>query len=301
MTKALTGMFAALMTGLDNQGDLSPDRQVALTKYVSSLGLSGLYVGGSSGESGLLDRAALTEQQHVVHEVAKERGQTLIAHIGMPSLSDSIALAKNAQSLGYDALSALPPHSYPFSDDEIYAYYKALTAATDLPLIVYEIPLRTGRALPLELLTRLLDLPNVTGIKFTSDDLFKLSCLRRARPEKTFYFGFDEIFAGAASLGIDGGIGTTYNLFGRLYAALWEAFQANDLLRMQELQTLSQEFVEILVQTGVLPGMKVALRLAVDIDCGPVRAPLALRCGAAEDLLRPFLERPDVKTWLPKV
>ncbi len=300
MTKTLSGMFAALMTGMDDRGEFSPDRQRGLTRYVQSQGLTGLYVGGSSGESAVLDRDTLAEQQAVVSDIARETRQTLIAHVGVPALADSIALARNAERLGYDALSALPPHGYPYSDDEIFGYYAALAAATELPLIVYEIPLRTGRPLPIELLERILDLPNVAGIKFTSTDLFKLSLLRRHRPEKVYYYGFDEIFAGAAALGVDGGIGTTYNLFGRLYAAIWQAFQDKNIARAQELQSLSQEFVELLLATGVLPGMKVALRIAVGIDCGPVRAPMAPKSDDPAALLSPFLRRPDVTPWLGK-
>lgn len=180
-----------------------------MTKYVQNQGLRGLYVGGSSGEGGVLDREALTEQQHVVKETAKGTGQTLFAHVGVPSLDNSVKLARNAEALGYDALSALPPHGYPYTDEEICGYHRALAAATNLPLIVYEIPLRTGRPLPIELLERILDLPNVAGIKLTSTDLYKLVLLRRHRPSKTYYFGFDVIFAGAAVLGVDGGIGTT--------------------------------------------------------------------------------------------
>ncbi|MEQ8919676.1 MAG: dihydrodipicolinate synthase family protein [Marinovum algicola] len=95
------------------------------------------------------------------------------------------------------------------------------------------------------------------------------------------------------------GIGTTYNLFRKLYQALWQAVQAGDLARMQELQTISQEFVEILVQTGVLPCMKTALKM-IGVDCGPVRAPLAPRSDKAEALLRPLLDRDDVAYWIAR-
>lgn len=300
MQKPLSGMFAALMTGLDDEGDFSPDRQRQLTEYVQSQGLTGLYVGGSSGESAVLDREALSEQQHVVRDTSKSANQILIAHVGAPSLSDSITLARNADALGYDALSALPPHGYPYSDAEIFSYYKSLAAATDLPLIVYEIPLRTGRPLPIELIERILDLPNVAGVKFTSTDFYKLSLLRRHRPNLVYYFGFDEIFLGAAALGVDGGIGTTYNLFGRLYASIWTAIQKNDLAKAQELQALSQEFVETLMQTGVLPGMKAALRIAVGVDCGPTRLPISPQVSDPDSLLRPFLDREDVQPWLSR-
>ncbi len=300
MTERLSGMFAALMTGLDDEGAFDEGRQRDLTAYVSRQGLSGLYVGGSSGEAGLLDFAELAAQQEVVADCVENGGGTkLIAHVGMPNLRDSIRLAQRAAKLGYDGLSALPPHSYPFSDAEIEGYYRDLASATDLPLIVYEVPIRTGRPIPLTSLERILDLPNVAGIKFTSTDLFKFSMLRRRRPDKSYFFGFDEIYLTGAVLGADGGIGTTYNILGKLYVALDRALRAGDLPRARELQDASQIFVEALLETGVLPGMKAALRI-LGIDCGPTRAPMALRISdtEAEAHMRAVLERPEVSAWL---
>ena len=297
MKKPLAGMYAALMTALTDDGEFDPERQRGLTAYVLRQGLAGLYVGGSSGESGLLESGVLLEQQAVVADCAKGSDATLIAHVGLPALTESIRLARNAERLGYHALSALPPHSYPFSDEEIFGYYKALAAATALPLIVYEIPIRTGSPLPLDLLIRLLDLPNVAGIKFTSTDLFKLSMLQRARPGKVYFSGFDEIFVGVAALGADGGIGTTYNLFGKLFVAMERAVAASDLARARALQDISQRFVEVLLETGVLPGMKAAFRV-IGIETGPTRAPMALKVVDAEARLAPFLADPTVSVWL---
>jgi N-acetylneuraminate lyase len=290
-------MYAALMTAMDGTGTFSPERQRLLDSYVLGQGLTGLYVAGSSGESGLLESAALGELLAVAADDARGRGATLIAHIGLPALADSIMLAKRAEALGYHALSALPPHSYPFSDGEIFAYYEALSEATSLPLIVYEIPVRTGRPLPFELLLRLLDLKGVAGLKFSSMDLFKFSSLRRARPNSVFYFGFDEVYAAAATLGSDGGIGTTYNLFGRLYAELAGAIDRSDIGRARALQEISQQFVEILADVGVMPGMKAAFRIR-GLDIGPSRAPMMLRGMDAEARLAAFLARPDVAAWL---
>lgn len=297
MPKPLSGMYAALMSAFDDDGAFSPERQSALDAYVLRQGLTGLYVGGSSAESGLLDTAALLEQQAVVAQDAAGSGATLIAHVGVPSLADSRKLARNAARRGYHGLSALPPHAYPFSDGEILGYYRALAAETDLPLIVYEVPIRTGRPLPLELLADLLDLPKVAGIKFTSTDLFKLTLLREKRPGATYFFGFDEIYLSAAALGTDGGIGTTYNILGRLYAALDAAVRAGDLGRARALQAVSAEFVAGLLDVGVLPGMKAALR-ACGIDCGPTRAPLAPRLPDAEERMRELVARPAIRDWL---
>lgn len=297
MTKPLAGMYAALMTTLNETGEFDPARQVVLNEYVLRQGLTGLYVGGSSGESGLLDVAELLEQQAIVAQSAKGKAAQLIAHVGLPNLRDSVRLARQAKSLGYQGLSALPPHSYPFSDDEIFGYYKSLAEATDLPLIVYEVPIRTGRPIGLDALVKILNLPNVAGIKFTSTDLFKFSMLRRRCPDSTYFFGFDEIYAAAGMLGSDGGIGTTYNLLGRLYVALHTAIQAGDMARAQELQDISQVFVEAILDTGVLPGMKAAFR-AIGIECGPTRAPMMMRVDDGDARLREVMARPEIKQWL---
>lgn len=297
MTKPLSGMYAALLTGFADDGSFSEQRQIAITNYVLNQNLSGIYIGGSSGESGLMSTDELLEQQRIVAGIPETKTTRVIAHVGQPNLRDSIALAKQADSLGFEALSALPPHSYPFSDDDILHYYTELSAATSLPMIVYEVPIRTGRPLPESLLLKILDLPNVEGMKFTSTDLFKMTMLQRARPDKTFFFGFDEIFAGAAALGCDGGIGTTYNLMGRLYSGINAAIHASDLAKVQELQDISQRLVEELLVTGVIPGMKAALRTQ-GVDAGYCRAPMIEKVEDAESRMTAFLALPEIRAWV---
>lgn len=273
METQLRGMFAALITAMKDDQSFCAERQMQVTKAVLNQGLDGLYVGGSSGESGLLNTQELLDQQEVVANAAAGQGKKLIAHVGAPTLRDSIALAQNAAKLGYDGLSALPPHAYPFTDGEIIAYYQALSDATDLPMIVYEVPVRTNRPLPFGVLSEILQMQNVAGIKFTSHDLFKFSQLKAAHRDKIFYFGFDEVYLSAGALGADGGIGSTYNVMGKLYAELNVAIRESNLPAAQKLQDISQQFVTQLLEIGVLPGIK-AIMQARGISAGPTRAPL---------------------------
>ena len=297
MNNALSGMYAALLTGFDESGDFCPERQEIIIRYVARQGLKGLYIGGSSGESGLMSTDELLEQQRVIGGLRDDIPGHIIAHVGQPGMRGSIALAKQAKKLGFEALSALPPHAYPFSDEDILEYYRELTAATDLPFIIYEIPLRTNRALSTKLLLDLFDLPAVAGIKFTSSDLFKLSVLRRARPDMTCFFGFDEVFVAAVALGCDGGIGTTYNILGKLYVAVQQSMRSGSLTRARLLQNISQEYVEILIDVGVIPGVKLSLDI-LGHDVGKARKPMQLKAHNAEQRLREFLLREDVKAWL---
>lgn len=293
----LKGMHAALLTGLSEEGEFSPTRQRSINGYVLRQGLDGLYVGGSSGESGLLTIDELLDQQAIVAEDTRSENCQLIAHVGAPNLRDSIQLAQSAQRHGYDALSALPPHAYPFSDKEIIAYYTELSAATDLPMIVYEVPIRTGRPLSNDVLAQLLNLKNVAGIKFTSSDMFKMARLRKAHPQKLIFFGFDEVYLAAAALGVDGGIGTTYNILGKLYGALHTAIANQDLTQARTLQELSQEFVATILSTGVLPGVKAAMR-EIGVDCGPTRAPFLVQSVEGEKAVRSLIRSPEYQQWL---
>ena len=297
MGEKLAGMYAALLTGMSDDGEFDERRQAILDEYVLRQGLRGLYVGGSSGESGMLGVDELLAQQSLVAEHARGTGVRLVAHVGVPNLRDSIRLAQQAETLGYDALSALPPHSYPFTDQEIVDYYRQLSAATSVPLIVYEIPSRTGRPLALETLIEILDFAGVIGMKFSSTDLFKLSTIKRLRPGKLVFSGFDEIYIASAILGADGGIGTTYNVLGRLYVAIDEAIRQGDLARAQELQVISQRFVEVIMETGIIPGVKAALR-AHGVDVGPSRKPMTALVSDIDARMAKAIAEPGIRDWL---
>ena len=278
MTKAgLQGIHAALMSGFGDDGSFDPQRQRNIVAYVTRQKIDGLYVGGSSAESPLMSPAELAQQLEIVAEAA--RGKTLIAHVGQPNTRDSVMLARRARAYGYQALSALPPTSFAYSVEAIADHYKAVAQAGELPLIIYEFPFRTGRATPYEQLEILLSVEGVIGMKFTSPDLFLLRRVQKRFPDKLFYFGIDEMFAAAALLGADGGIGTTYNLIGGLYAEIADAIAASDVAEARRLQRLSQDLVDHLLKVGVFAGMKHLMQKS-GIDCGPCRLPLSL--GPAE-------------------
>lgn len=297
MAKPLGGMYVALLTGFADNEDLDETRQRNIVDHTLRQGLRGLYVGGSTGESGLMSTDELFEQQGIVKDATKGRGATLIAHVGQPSLRDSIRLARNAEKLGYDALSALPPHSYRFTPDEIFHYYKALATSTGLPLIVYEIPGRVGRESSIAELSAILDLPGVAGIKFSSSNMMILLQLRSRHPDSVIYFGSDETYMTGAAAGADGGIGSTYNVFGKLYVALDAAMAEGDLDRARDLQAISREYVEHLFKVGVMPGVKLSLR-HLGVDCGACRAPFRILSEAGCAPLTEFLERADVQPWV---
>jgi len=117
-------------------------------------------------------------------------------------------------------------------------------------------------------------------MKYTASDLFQFWKLRRAAPDKSFYFGTDEMFLGGAAMGADGGIGSTYNLIGDVYVGIHEAINAGDIDTARRLQAKSCTLVEILLETGVMPGLKYALRRQ-GVPVGPCRRPFSPPAPAA--------------------
>lgn len=272
-------ILAAMLTPLDEEGAVSVDGIVPLVDHVLAHGVHGLYAGGSTGEAMLQSREERALLLTELAAYARDRC-TLVAHVGAASTEDAVALAHLAAREGYHAVSAVPPYYYKHAFDDIRGYYKAIADAAGMPLIVYNIPVLSGANLSTDQLLRLLGDDEVGGMKYTAPDLFQFWQLRRAAPQKSFYFGTDEMFLGAAAIGADGGIGSTYNLIGDVYVGIHEAINAGDIETARRLQAKSCTLVEILLETGVMPGLKYALNRQ-GIPVGPCKRPFTPPVPAA--------------------
>jgi len=266
-------IFAALLTPFDDKGDVNPAGVAPLVDYILSKGVHGLYASGSTGESILQSREERSELLTALAEHARGKC-TLIAHVGAASTGDATALAATSKSLGYDAVSAVPPYYYKHNFEDIKAYYLAIADAAELPVIIYNIPVLTGTDLSTPKLLELMEDPRIAGCKFTASDLFQFQQLRLAAPDRKFYFGTDEMFLGASAMGSDGGIGSTYNLIGDVYLGIENAVKAGDIDTARNLQAKANALIAILLQTGVMPGLKHAMN-KMGIPVGPCRAPFS--------------------------
>ena len=281
-------IFAATLTPMRADGSIAPEGVAALTDFILSKGVHGLYVSGSTGESVLQSRAERAEILTATAEHARGKC-TLIAHVGAASTGDATALAEVAGKQGYDAVSAVPPYYYKHNFADIADYYRAIADASGFPLIIYNIPALSGTDLSSEKLLELMEDDRIAGVKFTAQDLFQFGELRKAAPHKKFYFGTDEMFIGAAAMGTDGGIGSTYNLIGDIYLAVEQAVAAGDIDEARMQQRKANDLIAILLKTGVIGGLKHALnRLGVPV--GPCRRPFSPMSADSIKLLDTWLD-----------
>lgn len=272
MKKELTGLFAALLVPFDENGDIKVDglREVA-KNAIETEQLDGLYVNGSSGENFLLN----TDQKKQIFKIAKDAvtdDTKMIAQVGSLDLKEAIELGKYATELGYDAISAVTPFYYPFSFEEIRDYYFDLIDATQNDLIIYAIPDLTGVNISIDQFESLFNHERIIGVKYTAPNFYLLERIRKAFPNKLILSGFDEMLVQAAISGVDGAIGSTYNINGKRARQIFEAVHQGNVAQAYQLQHESNDIIETVLELGIYPTLKEVLK-SRGIDSGLPKKP----------------------------
>ncbi|WP_436938097.1 N-acetylneuraminate lyase [Staphylococcus xylosus] len=256
MEEKFKGLYVALLVPFDEHGEVKEDGLKQIAKNaIETEGLDGLYVNGSSGENFLLSK----EQKKQVFKVAKEAVNddvTMIAQVGSLDLNEAIELGKYATELGYDAISAVTPFYYPFTFEEIKDYYFELIEATQNNLIIYAIPDLTGVNISIDQFAELFNHEQVIGVKYTAPNFFLLERIRKAFPDKLILSGFDEMLVQAAISGVDGAIGSTYNVNGKRARQIFEKAQSGQIDEAYQIQHDTNDIIETVLSMGIYSTLK---------------------------------------------
>lgn len=267
--KKLYGIMPALMTAFD--GDKIDSARVGgLVKKLGSDGVHGFYVGGSSGEMVL---CSTDERKKVLETVMENKGDlAVIAHVGCLSTKDTVELSTHARVCGADAVSSVTPLYYKYSFVEVKNYYRKIAEASELPVIIYNIPGLTGTAYGYDQLCELLEIEGVQGMKFTSSDFFLLNRLVNTYPDKVFYNGSDEMLLSGLAAGAQGGIGTTYNFMPDLMVKIYSLAVENKMDEARAVQSVANKAIATVLRNGVLPACKHLISL-YGVPYGECREP----------------------------
>ena len=271
------GVIPAFYACYDEAGEVSPERVRALTQYFIDKGVKGVYVNGSSGECiylSVADRKLILEN---VMEVAKGK-LTVIAHVACNNTKDSVELAKHAESLGVDAIAAIPPIYFRLPDYSIAKYWNDMSAAApNTDFVIYNIPQLSGTTLTPALYAEMRKNPRVIGVKNSSMPTQDIQIFVAEGGEDHIVFnGPDEQFISGRVIGAKAGIGGTYAVMPDLFLKLNQLIIDKDLDRAKELQHAINSVIYKMVsgRANLYAVMKEILRLNEDLDIGSVRAPL---------------------------
>ncbi|MCR5042347.1 MAG: dihydrodipicolinate synthase family protein [Clostridia bacterium] len=271
------GIYPAFYACYDDDGAISPARTAGYARFLADAGVDGLYVGGSSGECiyrSVPDRKA---ELAAVMEAVGGRVR-VIAHVACGNTADSAELASYAQSIGADAVAAIPPIYFKLPEHAIAAYWNAISAAApQTDFFIYNIPQLAGTSLTPSLLGEMLKNPKVVGVKNSSPSCEDIVRELIAGGDGFCVFsGVDEQLCAGLAAGACGGIGGTYGVMPDLYVRLYQLCREG---RNEEAAALQRKLTGIIYgMTGahghMLSMAKEMLRLR-GLELGTARLPLA--------------------------
>lgn len=237
-------------------------------------GTDAIIIAGTSGES-----ATMSDEEHreVIEYTVKyvNKRVPVIAGTGSNETSYAIKLAKHAKEAGADAQLIVTPYYNKCTQKGLVAHYLAIANATDLPIVLYDVPSRTGVGISVESYAELAKHPNIVAVKEANGDLSKILRLRAAvGDELDIYSGNDDQIIPIMSLGGKGVISVLSNVAPKETHEMCQAYLDGDVKKAQELQVGFTDLIDALFcEVNPIP-VKVAMR-KLGYNAGPLRMPLS--------------------------
>lgn len=281
-----TGVCTALVTPFLGNEVNYPMMEQLLRRQMRS-GIHTIVLSGTTGESPTLSDMEKLE----MFRRAKEFVGTdcaIIAGTGSNCTAHAVELSQAAQEAGADALLVVSPYYNKATPDGLFAHYLSIAHAVTIPVILYNVPSRTGVDIPVSVYQRLSRIPNIAGVKEASTDITKLTRIRRAcGSDFTVWTGNDEQTVPAIALGAQGVISVASNVYPAEVGAMALAALDGDLDTAAALQCDLQPLIELLFsEVNPIP-VKAAMK-AVGYDCGGCRLPLTALTKENQEKLDAF-------------
>lgn len=274
MRKSLfTGVCTALVTPFIHNKINFPMADILLQRQIDAR-IPAVVVCGTTGEAPTLSDE---EKIQLIARSKQYAGNHLltIAGTGSNNTEHAVHLSKAAQDAGADALLIVSPYYNKATDTGLIAHFIAIAHAVTIPIILYNVPSRTGVDIPVKVYRQLSQVPNIIGVKEASADIEKLLKIRSAcGSDFSIWTGNDSMTVPAISLGCQGVISVASNLIPRQMQDMAAAAIDGDFDTATHLQLQFQELCQLLFcEVNPIP-VKTAMKL-IGYDCGPCRLPLS--------------------------
>ena len=267
-----TGVCTALVTPF-LQGKVNYPMLEQLIRRQTEAGIEAVVISGTTGESPTLSDL---EKLSMIQRAKDFAGDscTIIAGTGSNCTEHAIALSRAAEDAGADALLVVTPYYNKATQEGLYQYYAAIAGSVHIPVILYNVPSRTGVDISVDTCRRLAELPNIAGIKEACGDICKIARIRQACPEDFFIWsGNDDLTVPLLSLGAKGVISVLSNVRPKRTLQMVRACQAGDYAAAGRMQVALTPLIDALFsEINPIP-VKQALSL-MGIPAGLPRLPL---------------------------
>lgn len=267
-----TGACTALVTPFLEDQVNYPMLEQLLRRQIDA-GIHAVVICGTTGEAPTLSDK---EKLELFRRAKAYTGNDclIIAGTGSNSTRHALELSLSAEKLGVDGLLLVSPYYNKANPEGLYQHYEIIANAVDLPVILYNVPSRTGLDIPVSVYQRLSKLPNIAGVKEASGNISKITHIRRAcGGDLPIWSGNDDQITPAMALGAAGVISVLSNILPVETQAMAHAALNGDFDTAAALQTELQPLVDALfADVNPIP-VKEAMKL-IGYDCGPCRLPL---------------------------
>jgi 4-hydroxy-tetrahydrodipicolinate synthase len=284
------GLLTAMVTPFDEGGALDLDGAATVAKWLVDHGSQGLVVAGTTGEGPVLSD---DEKQSLWRAVTEAVTVPVIAGTGTNDTAHSIEMTKAANKCGVHAVLVVTPYYSRPSQDGIYRHIESVAAATDLPVMIYDIPVRTGRRIALDTMVALArEVPNVLAVKDSTGDVAGAARLLTKTPSSfEVYCGDDDLALAMLSVGAVGAVSVASHWAGREMAEMFGAHWKGDVIGARDANArliASFDFESTESFPNPLPA-KAACR-ALGLPVGQCRDPIGPAPGELDDQARHVLE-----------
>ncbi len=240
----IKGVIVPLLTPMNDDETINEkELRNQVNRQIES-GIHALFPLGTNGEAYILSREEKEQVLKIVVDEAKGR-VPVYGGTGCISTKETIELSLKAKEIGVDVLSIITPSFAAASQDELYEHYKEVAKAVDLPIVLYNIPARTGNALAPATIEKLSKIPNIVGVKDSSgnfDNMLQYIEKTRYRKDFAVLSGNDSLILWCLLAGGRGGIAGCANVFPSTMASIYDTFIAGNLDKAREIQDSIRSF-----------------------------------------------------------
>lgn len=286
-------LLTAMVTPFDKNLEVNIPLARKLARYLVENGSDGIVVAGTTGESPTLSR---DEKLELFRAVTEEVGgqATVVAGTGSYSTRDTVALTQAAEKVGVDAVMLVCPYYNKPSQEGLYHHFKTVAESTNLPIILYNIPGRTGVNLLPTTVARLAKTGNIVAIKEAAGSTDQVTELRRLLPEDfAIYSGDDSLTLPFLALGARGVVSVVSHLVGKRLRDMLDAFTAGNVTLAAKIhRELFPLMKGLFITTNPVP-VKAALNL-LGWNVGAPRPPLVEATEQEKEKVQKLLEEANL-------
>jgi 4-hydroxy-tetrahydrodipicolinate synthase len=277
-----------MVTPFKEDGSLDADEAQRLARYLVEHGSEGILVAGSTGEGATLTDAEKTTLFRAVKDAVGTEA-SVIAGTGTYSTDHSIELTREAEKAGVDAALVVTPYYNRPPQDALLDHFRVVADASNLPVLLYDIPSRSAIKIDTDTIVRAAEHPNIVGIKDAGSDISASTLTAALVPDDfEIYSGNDAETLALLAIGAVGVISVASHVMGDLLLEQVTAFESGNMSRAREIQFLQRRLQPALLTNNPIP-IKAAVRL-LGFSVGAPRPPLRPASADEENAIREALQ-----------